>query len=227
MRVGIRPSRAEHLHFHIVVIGIDRIAVRPEPRVAGADCGKGYVFAEAGLRVFRLGAGALAGGVVGVIIEDGGHSGGEGSVVGDLDDDVVVGAAVAVVMPDFDVVEGVGSAEVELDPLGAGADLHPVGRSEIVIGDEGWVATKGGARGGYLAQRQVGGGGIGTLRVRIVTRLAIRIIVRLRVGVAGGNGERLHPPRSRIALVQSRAFVTPGGSVPQPVPDYGIVAAER
>ena len=63
------------------------------------------------------------------------------------------------------------------------------------------------------------------MRVRIVTRLAIRIIARLRVGIAGGEGERLHSPRPRIALVRSRSFVAVGGSVPQPVPDDGIVGA--
>src|SRR5207253_6201868 len=58
-----------------------------------------------------------------------------------------------------------------------------------------------------------GAASIGSLGVRIVTRLAIRIIATLRVGIGGGEIEALHWPRSRIALVQSRAFVALGGTI--------------
>ena len=67
---------------------------------------------------------------------------------------------------------------------------------------------------------------IRALRIRVVARLAIRIITTLRIGIGRGEIETLHPPLPRIALVQSRSFVALGGSVPQPVPDDGIVGAE-
>ena len=67
---------------------------------------------------------------------------------------------------------------------------------------------------------------IRALRIRVVARLAIRIITTLGISGRGSQAETLDSPRTGIALVEPGSFVAVGGSVPQPVPDHGIVSTK-
>ena len=103
------------------------VAAAVEPDVAGLDALGVDEPALVGFDVFLVLADAEAGRVVVVVVEDRRHAVDEILVVGDLDDDVPIDAGLAVIVPDEDRADrACVCPEVDLDPLGAGAEFDEI-----------------------------------------------------------------------------------------------------
>ena len=81
---------------------------------------------------------AQLGDVLIVVVIDGGHTGLEVGIVGNLDDHALVGALLRVIVPDADGVDGGGFLQVDLDPLRAFEQFDEVAFASlfVAVGDE-------------------------------------------------------------------------------------------
>lgn len=136
-------------HFAVMVHLVGGVAIAVEADVAAFGT---FALDDATVVGFNVGgvfAFAESEGVVVVGVEDGGDTGFELRVIGDLDDDVDISLSLLVVVPHEDLLDGGGFFEIDLDPLRAGSqfDEGAVSAIWIAIGNEGEIADDGGGVG--------------------------------------------------------------------------------
>src|SRR5512137_1757555 len=108
--IGSFSGDAVDLDLHVVVHVVRRVAGAVEAHVAGLDPLGVEQPSLIGLDVFLVLAGAEAGGVVVVVVEDRRDTADEVLVVGNLDDDVPVDPGLAVIVPGDDGAQDLGLA---------------------------------------------------------------------------------------------------------------------
>lgn len=130
-------SGAVDFHFDEVVHVVGSVAVAVEANVLSVGALGVDEFTKACVNVGFVGACALFGGVVVVVVEECGHSCREFRVVGDLHDDIVIGTRLRVVVPHPNGCQVGRGAEVDLHPLYAIHQFNEVAftRFFVAIGD--------------------------------------------------------------------------------------------
>ena len=117
---------------------VRRIAIAVEADVAAMGALAIDEEAEAGLDVWVVSAYAEFGGVIIIVVIDGGDACLELRIVRDLDDHIMIGASLGVVVPQPDGVDGSGFLQIDLDPLEAVEQFDEISFASlfIAIGDE-------------------------------------------------------------------------------------------
>lgn len=126
-------GNAENLDLDVVVHVARGIALAVETDIAALDAADRNKETILGLDVGSVGAGAEGGRVVEVVVENGGHAGGEGRIIRDLNDDIMVGTALGMEMPEPDRLDIGFLLEVDLHPLETIGELNEIAFPGILL----------------------------------------------------------------------------------------------
>lgn len=122
----VRGLLSVDFDFDVVVHVVGCVACAVEANVLGVGALGVDEFAETCIHVGLVRAFALFGGVVVVVVEEGGDAAGEFRIIGYLNDHVMVGAFLRVVVPNPDGREVRWGFEVDLYPLRTVHDLYEI-----------------------------------------------------------------------------------------------------
>lgn len=112
-----------------MAVVVHGVAVRIEAHIAGGHSIHGDDLAITALKVLTVAAAAQTGRVIAVIIEDGGHTGCEAGIIGQLHDHIFILALITIIMLELKFIHIID----DLNPLQAGSVNYSSG---VASGDE-------------------------------------------------------------------------------------------